>query len=106
MLNPGKNSAPVFIWANRDCTHSTILQQNQKDRPEGEQGDPGNYIFPCRIICCIAVCTTLDGMAKPSPLAGVLDSVLTAPNVGMPTSCPCKLMRAPPLLPGLMGASV
>jgi hypothetical protein len=38
MLNPGKNSAPVFIWANRDCTHSTILQQNQKDRPEGGAG--------------------------------------------------------------------
>src|SRR5437667_411035 len=51
-----------------------------------------HYIFPCWIICCTAVCTTLDGMAKPNPLAGVLDSVLTAPNVGIPTSCPCTVL--------------
>src|SRR5579859_5635445 len=45
-------------------------------------------------------------MAKLSPLAAVLDSVLTAVRVGIPTSCPCKLIKAPPLLPGLMAASV
>ncbi len=50
--------------------------------------------------------TRFDGIAKPTPFAGVLDSVLTAVNVGMPMNSPCKLTRAPPLLPGLMGASV
>src|SRR5438034_4899696 len=45
-------------------------------------------------------------MAKLTPLAAVLDSVFTAVNVGMPISCPCKLTRAPPLLPGFTAASV
>src|SRR5712691_10898180 len=60
----------------------------------------------CWRICCTTVFTTLDGIAKLTPLAVVLVSVLTAPRVGMPMSCPCKLTRAPPLLPGFKAASV
>src|SRR5712692_7737100 len=64
------------------------------------------YQFPYWMIWLTTVATRFDGMAKPTPLAGVFDSVLMAASVGMPTSSPCKSIRAPPLLPGLMAASV
>src|SRR5690242_2011667 len=51
-----------------------------------------------------------EGMAKPRPIlpplaSPELDGTL-APAVGMPTNCPAQLTIAPPLLPGLMAASV
>src|SRR5499426_1830992 len=50
------------------------------------------------------------GMAKPSPMLPPPDSPeglgTVAPAVGTPTSLPSQLTRAPPLLPGLMEASV
>src|SRR5258708_28534269 len=50
--------------------------------------------------------TRLEGMAKPTPSAGVLNSGSTEPSVGIPIRLPCKSTNAPPLLPGVIGASV
>ena len=50
--------------------------------------------------------TRFDGMAKPTPLAGVLNSGSMADRVGIPIRLPCISTSAPPLLPGLIGASV
>src|SRR6516165_8997023 len=46
------------------------------------------------------------GMAKPSPMLPPPEFGTAAPAVGTPTSWPSQLTRAPPLLPGLMEASV
>src|SRR5215472_11616736 len=46
------------------------------------------------------------GMAKPSPMLPPAELGTVAPAVGTPTSWPSQLTRAPPLLPGLMAASV
>src|SRR5580700_9860917 len=46
------------------------------------------------------------GMAKPSPTLPPPEPGTVAPAVGTPTSWPAQLTRAPPLLPGLMEASV
>ena len=46
------------------------------------------------------------GMAKPSPTLPPPEPGTVAPAVGTPTSWPAQLTRAPPLLPGLMAASV
>src|SRR5258708_15853937 len=63
--------------------------------------------YAADLICWDTTASTrFDGIPKPTPFAGVLDSVLTAVNVGMPMNSPCKLTSAPPLLPGLMGASI
>src|SRR5258708_11037790 len=64
------------------------------------------YVMPCWRICWTTVWMRLDGIAKLTPSAWVLVSVFTAPANVMPMSCPCKLIRAPPLLPGLRAASV
>src|SRR5438874_13117484 len=58
------------------------------------------------MICGRMVLTRLDGMANPTPLAGVLNSGSMAVSVGMPTTLPCKSTSAPPLLPGLIDASL
>ena len=52
--------------------------------------------------------TTLLGMAKPMPTLPALLSLLLGLNNAelMPISSPCRLIRAPPELPGLIGASV
>src|SRR5690348_10249807 len=51
-----------------------------------------------------------EGMAKPRPILPPLASPeldgTVAPAVGMPTNGPAQLTIAPPLLPGLMAASV
>ena len=48
----------------------------------------------------------LDGMAKPMPWAWPPPCGLPAASVGMPITWPEALTRAPPLLPGLIGALV
>src|SRR6266487_4242319 len=65
----------------------------------------GSSYYCCKI-CCTTVCTRFEGIAKLTPFAAVFDSVLTAVNVGIPMSCPCKLIKAPPLFPGFTAASV
>src|SRR2546421_4916041 len=51
-------------------------------------------------------CTVLAGMAKPTPLAGLLNSGSIAVSVGTPITRPLRSRSAPPLLPGLMAALV
>src|SRR5579875_1877750 len=45
-------------------------------------------------------------IAKPIPGAAPPICGSVAASVGIPTTCPCKLTSAPPLLPGLIGALV
>src|SRR6266705_2670171 len=55
-----------------------------------------SYSYYCCKICCTTVCTRFEGIAKLTPFAAVFDSVLTAVNVGIPMSCPCKLIKCAP----------
>src|SRR5215472_4173041 len=65
---------------------------------------------PVAMISSEIVLARSTGMAKPSPMLPPLDSPdelgTVAPAVGTPMSWPAQLVMAPPLLPGLMEASV
>src|SRR5215472_10522112 len=66
--------------------------------------------LPVAMISSDMVLARSTGMAKPSPMLPPLDSPeglgTVAPAVGTPTSWPAQLTMEPPLLPGLMEASV
>jgi hypothetical protein len=66
--------------------------------------------LPVLMMSLVIVFARSTGIAKPSPMLPPLDSPdevgTVAPAVGTPINCPEQLTIAPPLLPGLMAASV
>ena len=62
--------------------------------------------WPVAISWLAIVSAMSTGMAKPSPMLPPLEPGTAAPAEGIPTSCPSQLTIAPPLLPGLIAASV
>src|SRR6266487_3604184 len=64
------------------------------------------HTCPVVISCGTITARRFDGMANPTPVAGVLNSGSIKPSVGIPIRLPCRSINAPPLSPGLSAASV
>ena len=62
--------------------------------------------WPVLMICPAISVTMLEGMANPIPGAAPPSCWSVAASVGIPTTWPARLTRAPPLLPGLIAAEV
>ena len=62
--------------------------------------------FPDVMSCRAMSRARLEGIANPIPCACAPLCGLAAARVGMPITSPAEFTSAPPLLPGLMAASV